>query len=120
VLASMSTQLKAADIHGFFPTVWAAAYIDFGAVGAILYIWIWGFAAGWSAFGTRHSGLSMPPLLLTFIIASILLSPVQGPLGIANSAMVLVSLVIVGVAIDLASLRAGSRQQYRAMEPGTA
>jgi hypothetical protein len=45
--------------------------------------------------------LATPALLLSFIIASVLLSPVQGPLGIANSALVLVSIVIVGLAVDL-------------------
>jgi len=107
LLASMSAQLRSAGVYGFFPTVWAAAYIDFGAAGAVIYILIWGFAAGWSAFGTRHSALALPPLLLTFILASILLSPVQGPLGIANSALVLVSMVIVGLAIDLGGTRLG-------------
>jgi hypothetical protein len=119
LLASMSTQLRSAEIYGFFPTVWAAAYIDFGAAGAVIYVLIWGFAAGWGAFGARHSALALPQLLLIFILASILLSPVQGPLGIANSAMVLVSMVIVGMAIDLESLRVGFRRQHREMKPGT-
>lgn len=104
LLDSMATQLKAADIFGFFPSAWGAAYIDFGVAGAMIYILIWGFAAGWSNSGTRHSTLTLPPLLLTFILTSILLSPVQGPLGITNSAMVLCSLVIVGIAIDLGAL----------------
>jgi hypothetical protein len=109
-LQTMSTELKAAEIYGFFPTVWAAAYIDFGAAGWVIYILIWGFAAGSAVFGTRHSGLATPPLLLTFILASILLSPVQGPLGIANSALVLVSMAILGLAVDLASLNSQKRR----------
>jgi hypothetical protein len=117
LLASMGEQLKSANIYGFFPTVWAAAYIDFGAVGAGIYILIWGFVAGWSAFGTRHSELVLPPLLLTFILASILLSPIQGPLGIANSAMVLVSLAIVGIAADFSSLSTGSGRRRRELRP---
>jgi len=52
----------------------------------------------------------LPPLLLTFILASILLSPVQGPLGIANSAMVLFSLIIVGLAIDHSALAGSVRK----------
>jgi hypothetical protein len=100
-LLTLKNELQSAELHGFFPTVWAAAYIDFGMVGAVIYILIWGFAAGWSAFGVRHSVLATPGLLLTFIIATILLSPVQGPLGIANSALVLVSIIIVGLAADL-------------------
>jgi hypothetical protein len=100
-LLTLKNQLQSTELHGFFPTVWAAAYIDFGVVGAVIYILIWGFAAGWSAFGVRHSALATPALLLTFIIATILLSPVQGPLGIANSALVLVSIIVVGLAADL-------------------
>ena len=114
-LRSMSTELKAARIDGVFPTAWAAAYIDFGAAGAIIYILIWGLAAGWAAFGSRHSGLVTPPLLLTFILASILLSVVQGPLGVANSALVLLSMVIVGIAVDFRSL--SSRERRAAPEP---
>jgi hypothetical protein len=99
-LLTLKTELQSAGIHGFFPTVWAAAYIDFGIAGAVIYVLIWGFAAGWSAYGVRHTALATPALLLTFIIASILLSPVQGPLGIANSALVLGSMIIVGLAVD--------------------
>jgi hypothetical protein len=118
-LPTMVEQLKASKIHGYFPTAWAAAYIDFGAIGAIIYILIWGFAGGWSSAGARHSALVTPALLLTFVLASILLSPVQGPLGVANSALVLVSMMIVGIAIDLGSLRAGSARQIGERKPGT-
>ena len=49
-----------------------------------------------------------PLLLLVFVLASILLSLVQGPLGMANSALVLVSLVLTGLTFDFARLRSGS------------
>jgi hypothetical protein len=100
-LVSLKTELQSVGIFGFFPTAWAAAYIDFGIAGAVIFILVWGFAAGWSAFGARHSSLATPALILTFIITSVLLSPVQGPLGIANSALVLVSIIVVGLAVDL-------------------
>ena len=116
-LKSMNAELKAVKIDGVFPTVWTAAYIDFGAAGAVIYVLIWGFAAGWAAYGARHSSLATPPLLLTFILASILLSPVQGPLGIANSALVLASMAIVGMAIDCAS--PGFRRRRAGPEPET-
>jgi hypothetical protein len=54
-VADMEAQLRSAGIYGFYPTVWAAAYIDFGAAGAIIYTLIWGFVAGWSAAGTKRS-----------------------------------------------------------------
>jgi hypothetical protein len=104
-LLTLKNELQSAGLHGFFPTVWAAAYIDFGVAGAVIYILIWGFAAGWSTFGVRHSTLATPALLLTFVIATILLSPVQGPLGISNSALVLVSIIIVGLAADLGEMQ---------------
>jgi hypothetical protein len=108
-LLTLKRQLQATGLYGFFPTVWAAAYVDFGVVGAVIYILAWGFAAGWSAFGVRHSVLATPALLLTFIIATILLSPVQGPLGIANSALVLISIIIVGLAADFGEVRKALR-----------
>lgn len=104
-VAVMDSELHAALIYGFFPTVWAAAFIDFGLVGAVVYVAIWGGLAGWSAAGGRHSGLMTPKLLLVFVLASVLLSTVQGPLGIANSALVLVSMLVTGLALDLAWLR---------------
>jgi hypothetical protein len=105
---AMEAELRAALIYGFFPTVWAAALIDFGFVGAIIYVLIWGVVAGWSAAGSKHSDLMTPLLLLVFVLASILLSVVQGPLGVANSALVLVSLVVTGLTFDFARLRSGS------------
>jgi hypothetical protein len=116
-LASMGEELKSTDVLGFFPTAWGAAYIDFGAAGAIIYVLIWGFAAGWSASGARRSTLVTPSLLLSFMLASILLSPVQGPLGIANSAMVLASMAVLGLAIDRRSL--SEARQRGGLKPET-
>lgn len=105
-VAVMEAEQRAAQIYGFFPSAWAAAFIDFGLVGAIVYVAIWGGLAGWSAAGSRHSGLMTPLLLLVFVLASVLLSPVQGPLGVANSALVLVSMLVTGLVLDFAKLRA--------------
>jgi hypothetical protein len=103
-LSLMNKELDAAKINGSFPSVWAAAYIDFGGAGAVIYVLIWGFIAGWTAFGTRHSCRASLPLLLTFILASILLSPIQGPLGSANSFLTLISMAIAGIALDRGNL----------------
>ena len=116
-LASMGEELKSTDVLGFFPTAWGAAYIDFGAAGAIIYVLIWGFAAGSSASGARRSTLVTPSLLLSFMLASILLSSVQGPLGIANSAMVLASMAVLGLAIDRRSL--SEARQRGGLKPET-
>ena len=105
---AMETEQRSALIYGFFPTVWGAAFIDFGPVGAIIYILVWGVVAGWSAAGSKQPDLMTPLLLLVFVLASILLSVVQGPLGMANSALVLVSMVVTGFVLDFARLRSGS------------
>ncbi|MEH2532796.1 hypothetical protein V1277_000820 [Bradyrhizobium sp. AZCC 1588] len=105
---ALEAELKSTMIYGFFPTVWGAAFIDFGLIGAIIYILIWGVVAGWSAAGNKRCDLMTPLLLLVFVLASILLSVVQGPLGMANSALVLVSTVVTGFMIDFARLRSGS------------
>jgi hypothetical protein len=107
-VATMEDQQKSAGIFGFFPTAWGAAFIDFGLPGAIIYVLIWGGVAGWSATGSKRSGLVTPSLLLVFVLASILLSVVQGPLGIANSALVLGSMLVTGLTLDFARLRSGS------------
>lgn len=105
-VAVLEAEQRAALIYGFFPSAWAAAFIDFGLVGAVVYIAIWGAVAGWSAAGSRHSDLMTPALLLVFVLASILLSPVQGPLGMANSALVLMSMLATGLMLDLVKLQA--------------
>jgi hypothetical protein len=104
-LATMEDQQKSAQIFGFFPTVWGAAFIDFGFLGAIIYVLIWGGVAGWGSTGSKRSNLMTPLLLLDFVLASILLSVVQGPLGIANSALVLGSMLVTGLTLDFARLR---------------
>lgn len=104
LITSMNTQLRSTQIYGFYPSAWGAAYLDFGKSGAILYIALWGFLGGVGFYGSRRSTLATPPLILTFVFASILLSPLQGPLGISNSALVLVSMLIVGLVIDYRTL----------------
>lgn len=118
-VADMETQLKDAGIHGFFPTVWAAAYVDFGIVGGIIYILIWGFVGGWSSAGARRSSLVTPSLLLVFTLACIFLSPVQGPLGVANSVLVLFSMIFTGATVDLMRMRECSGHAPRQLKLGS-
>jgi hypothetical protein len=105
-VAVMEAEQRAALVYGFFPSAWAAAFIDFGLVGAVIYVAIWGAMAGWSAAGSGHSALMTPQFLLVFVLASILLSPIQAPLGMANSALVLMSMLATGLMLDLSKLQA--------------
>lgn len=110
-IADMEVEQRAAFIYGFFPSAWAAAFIDFGFAGAIVYVMIWGGLAGWSSAGSRHSALMTPLLMLVFTLASVLLSPIQGPLGLANSALVLVSMLVTGLALDFTTLSERAPQE---------
>jgi hypothetical protein len=118
-LSIMEAELKSTGTYGFFPTVWGAAFVDFGIVGATVYVLIWGFAAGWSVAGSRRSSSMTPLLLLVFILTSILLSPIQGPLGMANSALVLLSMLVTGLAVDVLGIRAGSMQEAHEVQFST-
>jgi molybdopterin converting factor small subunit len=102
ILRDMNQNLRSADIYGFFPTSWGAAYVDFGVLGGGLYLLLWGLMGGWAYHASRHTKLATAPLLLSFVLATVLLSPLQGPLGIANSALVLVSMIVLGLVIDMA------------------
>jgi len=105
ILQTMNSQLREAQIYGFFPSAWGAAYVDFGAIGGSLYIVVWGLMAGWAFYACRRTEWVTPPLVLSFVLATVLLSPLEGPLGTANSALVLVSLILVGLLIDWPGIR---------------
>jgi hypothetical protein len=104
VLKRMNEQLRESRTYGFFPTVWGAAIFDFGIPGAITYIFLWGTLGGWGYALSRRTTFLTPTMALTFVLMSVLLSPLQGPLGIANSALVLFSMLATGLSVDLGGL----------------
>jgi hypothetical protein len=103
-LKRMNEQLRESRSYGFFPTVWGAAIFDFGIPGAIAYIFLWGALGGWGYALSRRTTFLTPVMALTFVLMSIFLSPLQGPLGIANSALVLFSMLATGLSVDLGGL----------------
>ena len=109
ILQTMNRQLRKAEIYGFFPTAWGAAFLDFGIVGGSLYVILWGLMGGWAFTACRRTNWVTPQLLLSFVLATVLLSPLQGPLGTANSALVLGSMIVVGLLIDLSGIRRKTR-----------
>jgi hypothetical protein len=105
ILNRMNEGLQETGLYGFFPSVWGAALLDFGVVGGAGYIFLWGLVGGWAFAGSRQSRLVTPPLMLAFTLATVLLSSVQGPLGLANSALVAVSFLLLGSVLDLGVAR---------------
>lgn len=96
----MTEELQEAEIFGFFPSVFGSAYLDFGAVGGALYLFVWGAVGGVGlALSRRRSGVT-GPLCLCFVIATVFLSPINGPLGVANSALIFGSILAAGLALD--------------------
>jgi hypothetical protein len=105
ILWDMNEQLKATEVYGFFPSSWGAAFLDFGEIGGALYVFFWGLIGGWAYYTCRRANLVLPPTLLSWVLSSVLLSPLQGPLGMANSALVLVSVFALGLFVDVTQLR---------------
>jgi hypothetical protein len=109
VLDRMGDELTDAKIYGFFPTVWGAAIVDFGILGAVVYIFIWGGLGGWAYALSGCTKLVTPVMGLAFVLASIFLSPIQGPIGLANSALVLLSMLATGLLVDFGGRFLGGR-----------
>lgn len=94
-LGRMERELKSAQLFGFFPSVWGAAYLDFGMLGGALYVLLWGLIAGLAYHATRQRLGLAGPLLYALSIGSILTSTVSGPLGVAHSALMIASFLVV-------------------------
>lgn len=89
----MTTDLRNADIYGWFVTAWGAWYLDFGLPVSILCIFFWGLLCGVGYFHVRATCSPRSGLLLSFGLGSIFASPLNAPLGIANSALIFAACV---------------------------
>jgi hypothetical protein len=100
-VARMDKEISSSGILGFYPSIWGAAFLDFGMVGSIAYLFLFGVAAGWAWRGTKTTGGVLASMLLSFSVSAALLSPVNAPLGVSNSALVLGSILAAGLVHDI-------------------
>jgi hypothetical protein len=88
----MRSELVAARIYGWFPSAWGAWLGDAGYIFGAICIVLWGALSGFS-YRLAQRGNRCAELMLTFCYMSILVSPIGGPFGVANSFLIFCSLV---------------------------
>lgn len=79
--------LLEANVYGYFAGAWGALYIDFGALGCIVAVVVWGMLAGRSHRALRLSPQGDCAAIYAFWLYSVFISFVSPPLGFSNSAI---------------------------------
>ncbi len=94
ILGRMNQELVDADLFGWFVSAWGALYLDFGLGGAVVAVLAWGFFAGRAYGSYAANNDEVSALLLTFWLASIMISPLSSPIGMSNSFQILVTIIV--------------------------
>lgn len=94
---TMREQLAKAGLYGWFPNAWGAWFLDADFVLGFLAIVAWGFLSGAAYRVVVRTESSWAELLLVFAYTAILISPLNGPFGMANSFLIFCSFVSVAL-----------------------
>lgn len=92
---TMRDQLMTTGLLGWFPGAWAAWFIDAGVPCGLLLIVTWGALSGAAWAAVKRTGSAGAELMLAFVYLAILISPLSGPFGMANSFLIFCSFAIV-------------------------
>ena len=92
--ALMVPQLRAANVYGWYSTAWGGMYLDFGVAGAIAGIFACGWLAGRVYRRAMRSGDHGAQLLMCYVIAGIIATPLLSIFTISISLLILMSLII--------------------------
>ena len=68
--------------------------MDLGTAGGAVAVFLWGLFAGAVQRGVHRTGSQGAQLLLAFALSSVLLSPLNAPFGLANSALIFFALAV--------------------------
>lgn len=104
-VARMDAELTQTNVRGYYPSMWGAAFLDFGLAGGLVYLLLIGLFAGYCWRSSIATPSAASGLGMSFAVSTFILSPVNGPLGVANSALVLGSVMAVGLFVDLVAAR---------------
>lgn len=102
-----------ANVYGYFAGAWGALYIDFGAVGCVLAVILWGVLAGRSRRALWCSRDGDAAAMYAFWIYSVFISFVSPPLGFSNSALTFVWFLVFHFAMKPRFTRRKSRPALR-------
>ena len=93
---TMRSELAKAGMYGWFPNAWGAWLMDGGLYFGLLAIIFWGFLSGAAYTAVIRGGSVAAQLMLVFAYLAILVSPLNGPFGMANSFLIFCSFSVVG------------------------
>lgn len=88
---TMRAELSAIGAYGWFPSAWGAWIGDAGLVGGAISVLIWGWLSGFCYRRTLETSFVGAQLMMSFAYLSILISPLNGPFGFANSFLIFLS-----------------------------
>jgi oligosaccharide repeat unit polymerase len=87
-------EAQEADVYGWFNTALGATYLDFGRLGSLLFLLLCGWASGRVYRHAIRDGDLAAQLLLCYVIAGIIISPVMSPFTVSISLQVFSALII--------------------------
>jgi hypothetical protein len=92
--ATMLPQLKSANVYGWFSTAWGGMYLDFGVFGALVGITLCGWLAGLVYRRALVGSGDAAKLLMCYVVAGIIATPVLSIFTISISLPILGALLI--------------------------
>jgi hypothetical protein len=88
---TMRAELNAIGAYGWFPSAWGAWIGDAGLIGGAICVFVWGWLSGFCYRRALTTTSLSAELMLSFVYLSILVSPLNGPFGFANSFLIFLS-----------------------------
>ncbi|MBR0875021.1 hypothetical protein JQ633_32005 [Bradyrhizobium tropiciagri] len=92
---TMRSELASAGMLGWYPNAWGAWLVDAGYYLGPVVILFWGFLSGAAYAHVVRGGSVAAQLMLAFAYMAILISPLNGPFGMANSFLIFCSFAVV-------------------------
>jgi oligosaccharide repeat unit polymerase len=90
----MVPQLKSANVYGWYSTAWGGMYLDFGVIGALVGILVCGWLAGRVYRRALINGDPGARLLMCYVVAGVIATPLLSIFTISISLLILMSLLV--------------------------
>ena len=105
----MIPELQAANVYGYWPTAWGGMYLDFGVVGALIATFVCGWLAGVVYSRALRGNDDRARLLMCYVVAGIIATPLLPIFAISISLPILLSLVVTALFLGPGRDRAVTR-----------
>lgn len=101
--ALMLPQLKSANVYGWFSTAWGGMYLDFGVFGALVGVLLCGWLSGLVYRRALVWGDDAAKLLMCYVVAGIIATPVLSIFTISISLPILGALLLTSLVMGPAA-----------------